>query len=80
MVPGDLSSACFFLVAALLMQEADLVIQGVGLNPTRSALLDFLVSNGAVIHVHDLQQIGGELIGHLRVRTSKWKGGVIEGA
>jgi 3-phosphoshikimate 1-carboxyvinyltransferase len=80
MVPGDLSSACFFLVAALLMKEADLVIQGVGLNPTRSALLDFLVSNGAVIHVHDLQQIGGELIGHLRVRTSKWKGGVIEGA
>jgi 3-phosphoshikimate 1-carboxyvinyltransferase len=79
-VPGDLSSACFFLVAALLMQEADLVIQGVGLNPTRSALLDFLVSNGAVIHVHDLQQIGGELIGNLRVRTSKWKGGLIEGA
>jgi 3-phosphoshikimate 1-carboxyvinyltransferase len=79
-VPGDLSSACFFLVAALLMKEADLVIQGVGLNPSRSALLDFLVSNGAVIHVHDLQQIGGELIGNLRVRTSKWKGGVIEGA
>jgi 3-phosphoshikimate 1-carboxyvinyltransferase len=79
-VPGDLSSACFFLVAALLMKEADLVIQGVGLNPSRSALLDFLVSNGAVIHVHDLQQIGGELIGNLRARTSKWKGGVIEGA
>jgi 3-phosphoshikimate 1-carboxyvinyltransferase len=79
-VPGDLSSACFFLVAALLTKEADLVIQGVGLNPSRSALLDFLVSNGAMIHVHDLQQIGGELIGNLRVRTSKWKGGVIEGA
>ncbi len=79
-VPGDLSSACFFLVAALLMKEADLVIQGVGLNPSRSALLDFLVGNGAVIHVHDLQQIGGELIGNLRVRTSKWKGGIIEGA
>ena len=83
-VPGDLSSACFFLVAALLMKEADLVIQGVGLNPTRSALLDFLVSHGAVIHAHDLQQIGGELIGHLRVRTSVrtdgWKGGLIEGA
>ncbi len=46
-VPGDLSSACFFLVAALLMQESDLVIHGVGLNPTRSALLDFLVSMGA---------------------------------
>ncbi len=79
-VPGDLSSACFFLVAALLMEDADLVIQGVGLNPTRSALLDFLVGSGAVIHVHDLQQIGGELIGNLRTKTSKFKGGVIEGA
>ena len=44
-VPGDLSSACFFLVAELLMKEADLVILGVGLNPSRSALLDYLVSN-----------------------------------
>lgn len=79
-VPGDLSSACFFLVAALLMKEADLVIQGVGLNPTRSALLDFLVSNGATIHVHDMQQMGGELVGNLRVKSSQWQGGVIEGA
>jgi 3-phosphoshikimate 1-carboxyvinyltransferase len=79
-VPGDLSSACFFLAAALMMKEADLVIQSVGLNPTRSALLDFLVSNGAVIQVHDLRQIGGEIMGNLRVRTSKWRGGVIEGA
>jgi 3-phosphoshikimate 1-carboxyvinyltransferase len=79
-VPGDLSSACFFLVAALLMNDADLVVQGVGLNPTRSALLDFLVGAGAAIRVHDLQQIGGELIGNLRAKTSKFKGGVIEGA
>ena len=50
-VPGDLSSAAFFLVAALLMPEANLVIHGVGLNPTRSALLDFLVSMGASIKV-----------------------------
>jgi 3-phosphoshikimate 1-carboxyvinyltransferase len=80
LVPGDLSSACFFLVAALLVQEADLVIQGVGLNPTRSALLDFLVSNGAKITVHDIRQVGGELIGNLRIRTSKLHGGEIAGA
>jgi 3-phosphoshikimate 1-carboxyvinyltransferase len=79
-VPGDISSACFFLVAAMLAKDVDLVIQGVGLNPTRAALLDFLVGNGAVIHVHDLRQIGGELIGNLRVKTSKFRGGVIEGA
>jgi len=80
MVPGDLSSAAFFLVAALLMPEANLLIHHVGLNPTRSALLDFLVSMGASIQVIDVQQSGGELIGDLRVRASKIKGGVIEGA
>jgi 3-phosphoshikimate 1-carboxyvinyltransferase len=79
-VPGDLSSATFFLVAALLMKESNLVIHGVGLNPTRSALLDFLASMGASIKVLDLQQSGGEVIGDLRVRASKITGGVIEGA
>jgi 3-phosphoshikimate 1-carboxyvinyltransferase len=79
-VPGDLSSAAFFIVAALLMPQADLMIHGVGLNPTRSALLDFLVSMGASIKVPDIQQTGGELVGDLRVRNSKIAGGVIEGA
>jgi 3-phosphoshikimate 1-carboxyvinyltransferase len=77
--PGDLSSACFFLVAALLLKESNLVIHGVGLNPTRSALLDFLVSMGAKITVLDVQQVGGELIGDLRVQASQVEGGVIEG-
>ena len=79
-VPGDLSSAAFFLVAALMAREANLVIHGVGLNPTRSALLDFLVSIGAQVKVLDVQQTSGELIGDLRVRASKIEGGVIEGA
>ena len=79
-VPGDLSSATFFLVAALLMPEASLVIHNVGLNPTRSSLLDFLTAIGASIKIIDVKQSGGELIGSLRVRASKIKGGVIEGA
>ncbi len=79
-VPGDLSSATFFLVAALLMKDSNLVIHGVGLNPTRSQLLDFLVGMGAQIKVLDLQQSGGEVIGDLRVRASQVKGGVISGA
>jgi len=77
--PGDLSSACFFLVAALLVKESSLVIHGVGLNPTRSALLDFLVSMGAKITVLEVHQVGGELIGDLRVQASAVTGGVIEG-
>lgn len=79
-VPGDLSSACFFLVAALLVKEANLVIHGVGLNPTRSSLLDFLASMGARIQVLEVHQVGGELIGDLRVQASPVAGGVIEGA
>ncbi len=67
-------------MAALLVKDANLVIHGVGLNPTRSALLDFLVSMGASIQVLDVRQTGGELVGDLRVRTSKVSGGVIEGA
>lgn len=79
-VPGDLSSACFFLVAALLLKECDLVIHAVGLNPTRTALLDFLASAGARIRVVNVQQVAGELIGDLRVTSSRIQGGVIEGA
>ncbi len=78
-VPGDLSSACFFLVAALLMKDAELVIQGVGVNPTRSALLDYLVGIGAQIKVLGVQQHGGELIGDLRVRASAIHRGAIDG-
>src|SRR6202035_1238535 len=60
--PGDLSSAAFFLVAAMLLPQASLLIHGVGLNPTRSSLLDFLISMGASIKVIDIRQSGGELM------------------
>jgi len=79
-VPGDLSSAAFFLVAAQIVEESDLVIQGVGLNPTRSALLDFMVGMGVQIQVLDVQQTNGELVGNLRVRKSRVRGGRVEGA
>ena len=78
MVPSDLSSAAFFLVAALLVPGADVYIRGVGLNPTRSALLDFLTSAGANIRIESVAQLNGELIGNLRVRHSAMRGGVIE--
>lgn len=77
-VPSDLSSAAFFLVAALLVPGADVYIRGVGLNPTRSALLDFLRSAGADVRIESLAQLNGELIGNLRVRHSSVRGGVIE--
>ena len=77
-VPGDLSSAAFFLVAALLLPGSHLTIRGVGLNPTRSTLLDFLAGIGAPVQVPDLKQISGELMGDIVVRHAPVRGGVLE--
>jgi 3-phosphoshikimate 1-carboxyvinyltransferase len=79
-VPGDLSSASFFLVAALIAREADLIITNVGLNPTRTALLDVLRGMGANIKLLHIEQANGELIGNLQIQTSRVRGGIIEGA
>ncbi|HEY3936163.1 MAG TPA: 3-phosphoshikimate 1-carboxyvinyltransferase [Bryobacteraceae bacterium] len=79
-VPGDISSAAFFIVAALMAREADLTISNVGLNPTRTALLDVLRGMGAAIKLLHVEQVNGELIGNLQVKTSCIRGGTIEGA
>lgn len=79
-VPGDLSSAAFFLVAALLLPGSDIVIRGVGLNPTRSTLLDVLAGMGAPVKVPSIQQVSGELIGDIVVRHAPVRGGLLEGA
>ena len=79
-VPSDLSSAAFFLAAALLVPGSCLTIQEVGLNPTRSALLDFLAGMGAKIRVTEVQARNGELVGDIRVEHAPLRGGVIEGA
>jgi len=77
-VPSDLSSAAFFLVAGLLVPGSHLVIQNVGLNPTRSALLDFLLSIGAAVKVLKIESVNGELIGDIEVRYSRVRGGIID--
>jgi 3-phosphoshikimate 1-carboxyvinyltransferase len=79
-VPSDLSSAAFFLVAALLVPGSRLTIRGVGLNPTRSALLDFLTGMGAKIAIPELGSQNGELAGDIQVEYSQLRGGVIDGA
>jgi len=76
-VPGDISSAAFFLVAALLFPESSLAIYNVGLNPTRTALLDFLVGMGADVRVSNLESINGELIGDLHASGGGVQGGEI---
>jgi 3-phosphoshikimate 1-carboxyvinyltransferase len=78
-VPGDLSSAVFFLAAAMVLPESSLVIHDVGLNPTRSAVLDVLGSMGAPVSLVSIHSETGELIGDLSVRHEPLKGGTIEG-
>ena len=80
LVPGDISSAAFFLIAALITPNSDLTISGVGLNPTRTALLDVLGAMGAQIKLLHVEEVNGELIGNLQVKSSRMKGGTIEGA
>ena len=79
-VPGDLSAAAFFLVAALIVPESQLTIRGVGLNPTRSALLDFLSEMGAPIKILEVAANAGELAGDVQIRKAPIRGGVLEKA
>jgi 3-phosphoshikimate 1-carboxyvinyltransferase len=78
-VPSDLSSAAFFIVAALMTPGSRLSIGAVGLNPTRSALLDFLAGMGAKIRIPNLESRNGELVGEILVEHSELRGGTIEG-
>jgi 3-phosphoshikimate 1-carboxyvinyltransferase len=73
-VPGDISSAAFFLCAAALFPDSQLVVPGLLLNPTRARLLDFLVGLGVRISMSDLQEQHGELVGTLQVQGGKLKG------
>ena len=78
-IPGDLSSAVFFLAAALILPDSKLVVHNVGLNPTRSAVLDVLSSWGALIDIVTLRGESGELIGDVSVRYAELSGGTVSG-
>ncbi len=73
-VPGDPSSAAFFIVAALLVEGSDLTIANVGMNPTRAGLIDVLRAMGGSIAMLDAREVGGEPVADLRVRHSPLTG------
>ncbi|MGH9687332.1 MAG: 3-phosphoshikimate 1-carboxyvinyltransferase [Candidatus Acidiferrales bacterium] len=79
-VPGDLSGGVFLMAAALILPESSLMLHNVGLNPTRSRVLDFLISIGAKIHVPNLVSRDGELVGDVSVNYAPLVGGEIAGA
>jgi 3-phosphoshikimate 1-carboxyvinyltransferase len=76
-VPGDISSAAFFIVAGLLTPESNLLIHNVGLNPTRTAILDVLASMGGRVRVVNVEMLNGELLGDLHIEPGKMRGGEI---
>jgi 3-phosphoshikimate 1-carboxyvinyltransferase len=73
-VPGDPSSAAFFVVAALIVPGSDVLIENVGLNPTRAGLFDVLRQMGGNIEEVNPREVGGEPVADLRVRHSRLKG------
>lgn len=79
-VPGDMSSAAFPLVAALLVPEAAVTLSGVNVNPTRTGLLDVLATMGAEITLDNVREQGGEPVADLQVRSASLSGTEIGGA
>ncbi|MGH9449416.1 MAG: 3-phosphoshikimate 1-carboxyvinyltransferase [Terriglobia bacterium] len=76
-VPGDISSAAFFLAAALLVPGSNLILENVGLNPTRSAVVRVLVGMGGEIKTLNTRRAHGEEVGDVEVRHSALEGGEI---
>jgi len=76
-VPGDISSAAFFLVAGCLAARDGLTIRGVGVNPTRTGLVDMLRLMGADIHVQPIEAPGGEPLADITVRAAPLRGVVL---
>lgn len=76
-VPGDISSSAFFLCAAALFPDSQLLVPGLLLNPTRARLLDFLIGLGLRITMSGLEEQHGELVGSLQVQGGALKGAKI---
>jgi len=73
-IPGDFSSAAFFIVAATLVSNSDLMLRQVGINPRRTGLLTALKMMGADIKIENLRELSGESIADLRVRHASLRG------
>ena len=73
-VPGDISSAAFFIVAGLIVPGSELLIRNVGVNPTRTGIIDILQAMGGDIKLLDQRQVSGEPVADLLVRASMLKG------
>jgi 3-phosphoshikimate 1-carboxyvinyltransferase len=78
-VPGDISSAAFFMVAGLIIPDSHIIIENVGINPTRTGIIDALKAMGGYVNILNERSSGGELVGDIEVKTSKLKATTLEG-
>jgi 3-phosphoshikimate 1-carboxyvinyltransferase len=79
-VPGDISAASFWLVAGALHPDAEILVRSVGLNPSRTGMLDALAEMGADLTYEDRRSAGGEEVADIRVRSSELRGVAVSGA
>ena len=77
-VPADLSSATFLILVTLLSQDADILIENVGINPTRTGVIDILLKMGADIRLENRRVYGDEPVADIRVRSSRLTGGHVD--
>ncbi|MDH1262573.1 bifunctional prephenate dehydrogenase/3-phosphoshikimate 1-carboxyvinyltransferase [Pseudomonas sp. GD03944] len=73
-VPADISSAAFFLVAGSIARDSELVLEHVGINPTRTGVIDILKLMGGDITLENQREVGGEPVADIRVRSAELKG------
>ena len=78
-IPGDISSAAFFIVAALITEDSELLIKNVGINPARTGIIDILKAMGGRLDILDKRDVSGEPVGDILVKSSKLKGVEIQG-
>ncbi|MDM5316286.1 3-phosphoshikimate 1-carboxyvinyltransferase [Fictibacillus sp. b24] len=78
-VPGDISSAAFFLVAGAIVPNSEITLKRVGLNPTRTGILEVLKAMGANVTYENINEEASEPYGDLIIKTSSLKGTIIEG-
>ncbi len=78
-IPGDISGAAFFMVGASIIEGSEIVIKDVGINPTRTGIIDVLREMGASIEVYNLRDMGREPVGDIKIRSAPLKGIEIKG-
>ena len=78
-IPGDISSAAFFVVLGAIVKDGDITIKDVGINPTRTGILDILIAMGANIKITNKKILSGEPVADLHIKSSTLKGIEISG-